>query len=315
MFETQLYALVYSKQLKKLAVCGDDGVRVVDMQTWVECKNEYREFARGSVEGCVEKLNWSADGQILSVATQAGSVFNYLMSVPVLATASGRKLMYLSSLRLVSQLDCASNQPPVTIEVAVEPTFVALGPKHVAVGMNNHCWFYASELVTGGNKGGGGGGGSTKGRLVSEKQYMSSVSQCCLNAEYAAVLCDGRAYLHVVEPQGENWATGDSDVAREADKYRDEVKVFPDSGSGSGDADDAITSITLTDDFLVYVTAKGVMHHFYIPDWVRVCVVVHVCVRVRTCVSIRLFLKLQFIFLFSCLHTHIYIFFFQGDGE
>lgn len=34
-------------------------------------------------------------------------------------------------------------ESPVAIEVEVEPNFIAVGPYHVAVGMNNRAWFYA----------------------------------------------------------------------------------------------------------------------------------------------------------------------------
>lgn len=32
---------------------------------------------------------------------------------------------------------------PVTVSVEVEPSFVAIGVYHLAVGMNNRAWFYA----------------------------------------------------------------------------------------------------------------------------------------------------------------------------
>ena len=31
---------------------------------------------------------------------------------------------------------------PLSVDIIVEPSFVALGPYHLAVGMNNRAWFY-----------------------------------------------------------------------------------------------------------------------------------------------------------------------------
>lgn len=31
---------------------------------------------------------------------------------------------------------------PLSVDIIVEPNFVALGPYHLAVGMNNRAWFY-----------------------------------------------------------------------------------------------------------------------------------------------------------------------------
>ena len=33
-------------------------------------------------------------------------------------------------------------EPSIPIAIEVEPTYVALGPFHLAVGMNNRAWFY-----------------------------------------------------------------------------------------------------------------------------------------------------------------------------
>lgn len=101
---------------------------------------------------------------------------------------------WVACLKLVGGCGCA-----VSMEVAVEPGFMALGPFHVAVGMNNHCWFYSTDrstpmyrfalsvvfcfvfMMIAGYR-----------RLVAEREYLGSVRQICLNANYAAVLCEGR---------------------------------------------------------------------------------------------------------------------------
>lgn len=40
-------------------------------------------------------------------------------------------------------LQCFPQERPLSVDIIVEPNFVALGPYHLAVGMNNRAWFYA----------------------------------------------------------------------------------------------------------------------------------------------------------------------------
>ena len=40
-------------------------------------------------------------------------------------------------------VQCFPQERPLSVDIIVEPNFVALGPYHLAVGMNNRAWFYA----------------------------------------------------------------------------------------------------------------------------------------------------------------------------
>merc|ERR1719267_435459 len=92
----------------------------------------------------------------------------------------------MSSLRELSITDALKEGGHKTrIEIAPEPSFVALGPKHVAVGMNNFAWFYSTE--------------STK--KILEREYLGTVDSMSLNAEFAAVLCEGNLQLHPLADQ------------------------------------------------------------------------------------------------------------------
>jgi hypothetical protein len=57
--------------------------------------------------------------------------------------------------------------------------------------MNNHAWFYAT------------GGDHPRGRLVGEREYVSTVEAICLNATQAAVLAKGRVTLHAIDSQSD----------------------------------------------------------------------------------------------------------------
>ena len=46
----------------------------------------------------LDHLAWSPDGQLLSISTMSGSVYTYLMKLPVLGAAIDHRVCYLSSL-------------------------------------------------------------------------------------------------------------------------------------------------------------------------------------------------------------------------
>jgi WD repeat-containing protein 19 len=225
-----LYDMIFSPTLNKLASCGNDGVRVVSLADWKECKDDYTNY--NGTEGSPEKLHWTTDGQILTVTTSQGFVFNYLTSIPLLAEAHGTNVCYLSSLRHVSIVGVGMEEL-AQFEIQVEPSFLAMGPHHVAVGMNNYCWFHNIEDDT-----------------VLEKEYHGVVTKMCLNDTYSAALCDQKCHLHAIA------ADGDEEERKE--------EIFPPQEDGK------VVSIGMTNDFLIYGTARGTLHHFYLKDWAAV---------------------------------------------
>jgi hypothetical protein len=138
--------------------------------------------------GSVTGLEWTEDGQILTVGTSSGAVLNFLARMPTIVDASGLRVAYMSSLRELSVVDTFGDAPPVTLPISVEPSFVALGPRHVAVGMNNQVWYYAADATTKG--------------LVNEKEYLSTVDAVKLTSQYACVLSEGRISIHPIDPSG-----------------------------------------------------------------------------------------------------------------
>lgn len=94
-------------------------------------------------EESISGLAWCPDGQILTVSTTAGDVFNFLAHLPMVHASFGSRIVYLSSLREVSVVDAArTGDKPLTVPVNIEPTIVALGSSHVAVAMNDRVLFY-----------------------------------------------------------------------------------------------------------------------------------------------------------------------------
>jgi WD repeat-containing protein 19 len=111
-------------------------------------------------------------------------VLNYLARLPSIYASYGTRMAYLSSLREVSVADGGGERASDVVPVALEPAFLALGPQHLAVGINNHVMFYR-----------------VKDRAqVNEQEYLGKVLELRLNDRFAAVLSEDQIMLHAIEP-------------------------------------------------------------------------------------------------------------------
>ncbi|SPQ94469.1 unnamed protein product (mitochondrion) [Plasmodiophora brassicae] len=203
------------------ATCADDGVRVVDLSDWRELK--LATVDRDSLKGVARAVQWTGDGQILTVATTAGLVSSYLISIPSLGACYRGAPVYLSSLREVTHLASYADDAAFrrTIALEIEPTFLAIGAAHIAVGMNNRAWIYRVDDHA----------------LVREVDLVGSVRAIALNGAFVAALTTNRQ-VQVVP------------IARP-----DDARVFPDASGAS--ASDAVTAMALTDSLLICGYASG----------------------------------------------------------
>jgi len=233
--EGRLSALALSPLLQRGATCSGNTIKVVDFA------DEYRELPEESVvldydQGQLEQMAWTVDGQILTVSSSSGCVYSFLACLPVLAEAHGTRYIYLTSLLELSVCSALpdGNLAPLAIRISMEPTFVALGPEHAALGMNNHVYFHS--LTERGCP------------MVNEREYLGTVESVQLNRDYVAVLTEGRVHLQPLG--GENMEAGS--------------RIFPEDGEQD------IACAALTKEFLIYATRRGTIVYFYLPDFVQI---------------------------------------------
>ena len=89
----------------------------------------------------LDKIKWTEDGQLLAVTTTQGAVHVYLTKLPILGDSMETQVAHLTSLREITITDEVNKTPPMKVPTLVEPNFIALGPYHLACGMNNRVWF------------------------------------------------------------------------------------------------------------------------------------------------------------------------------
>jgi WD repeat-containing protein 19 len=138
----------------------------------------------------LKHVEWSGDGQLLAITTTQGGVCVIVTKLHSLYAISPPRIALLSSLAEVSIHHYAPDKvkmSPTLIPLEIEPSFLAIGPYHLACGMNNHIWFYdlGRSLVD-------------QAMFLGDREYMSEIKEVALSGEYCAVLCGGQIMLHLV---------------------------------------------------------------------------------------------------------------------
>lgn len=267
-----LTGIAISKAIDKAASCGDNTIKVHELH---DLKDTSGVITLDDERG-LEHLEWSEDGQLLAVSTTKGNVHVYLSRMPLLGTSCQTRVAYLTSLLEVSISSVLTQEgsasavggdmnggttTTTTIATEVEPAFMALGPYHLALGMNNRAWFYSlgdsSPSLP-----------PTAVEFLLDREYLSTVRSMHLNSDYCAVRFeDGKLQLHTLEASSASGlevsgTSGDEDFKGEERKSR----LFPDPSGRQ----DVVSCHALTNDFLIYGTDMGTLVYFYLEEWCSV---------------------------------------------
>ena len=91
--------------------------------------------ANAALQGDTICLPPKAESCLLQL--QTGQLHTYLAAIPVISSAWGCSLVYCTSLQELAVMDVMRKSAQMRITIPTEPAFLALGPGHLAVGMNN----------------------------------------------------------------------------------------------------------------------------------------------------------------------------------
>ena len=114
------------------------------------------------------------------------------------------------------------------LNLEVEPSFIAIGPYHLAAGMNNHVWFYDLGRTLGDSP-----------MLLGDREFIAEIKNVQLNGDFCSTHCTGHLILQSIESENPN-------------TRNKTTQSFPDAVPGLTDA--VITCQALTNDFLIFAT-------------------------------------------------------------
>ncbi|RCN25606.1 hypothetical protein ANCCAN_28680 [Ancylostoma caninum] len=157
--------------------------------------------------------------------------------MPSMGAACGDTVAVLSSLNQVTYLPEGDKQRGIVVNIAIEPSLIAVGPFHIAVATNNRVWMYDVHHL-----------GKGSNQPVAEGDYLSTVIDVKLNDEYVCVVMEEKARLHRI-------INSDSHPSI----------TFPEPSRNS-----RLVAAALSNHFLIFSTEANYLVFFSLAEW---CVV------------------------------------------
>ncbi|XP_039278793.1 WD repeat-containing protein 19 [Nilaparvata lugens] len=251
--------IAVSQLLGKIASCGDNLVKIHEMSQL----GESPVVMSVDDEAGVDRVAYSEDGQLLGVSTGSGHIRVFLTRLPMLAVAHGNTIALLTALTQLTlhQLTFQKGKslPTVTLEMEVEPSFLAIGPFHIVGGMNNRAWLYelSHNVQSPSDFSPTTASGVLRSpQLISDHEYLGTIKSICLNSEYTSALFEGKLQLHLTEPL--------NGAVNGFDHEGREMKLFPEEGEHL-----TITCHALSAEFLIYASDMGHLRYFLLEDWTQ----------------------------------------------
>ncbi|ETO34264.1 hypothetical protein RFI_02828 [Reticulomyxa filosa] len=272
-------ALVVCSKVQKFAAIVSNIVRVVDLLEWKEdisCIISIPVMEQSNMFGQPWKLEWTCDGQLLTIGTNNGYMATYLVYASDLFTCSSTIIAYISSLQVLTVMDVMTGDKIKWSYVSVEDkreidkkrahSYSLLNKRariYIVAGFNNHIWVYellpkSSFFVSSESKPEQ-KDDNMETKLVFEYDYVAEVKEVKINGSDVAVLVDGKVYVTNFESNTINTEHSISYVFPQAVNYVD--------GGKKKDDGFKIVCMQLTSLFLICSGDQCDVYHLHLSDF------------------------------------------------
>eukprot|EP00210_Caulerpa_lentillifera_P006117 g5844.t1 len=147
-FQEEICSISYFPNKLKLAMATKTEIKVLTL-----CEKSTvisSETIGHDTSELINQVEWTSDGQVLTVSTKSGRVLSFLSELPLLHDVWMNHILYLTSMMQMDIVDFSKDKKTIRFRTNVEPTQCAIGPNHVVVTLQNKAWFYhySSELLS-----------------------------------------------------------------------------------------------------------------------------------------------------------------------